>query len=360
MPTPADVAVSRYDCPQCRHPKGARCVTSSGAATAPHARRFGRGEGWLDAQTAVTPTPVPPQPGTPPPPAPAPLSKRPTQPAGIFYSGTPSSAWANLGALVIADQGNVGADGFKAVSAAGGTVLAYFDAVISNGAGGVGKYHQLLYKASAHGPAVPNWPGIGKASEWGYLPDFRPGGVLLGKLEAVLEQYVTENPHIGGFFADDLGSRSWFPLLNWSAFPDKAAYRNGAVEIARVFRRVADRHGLIVLVNGTWEAGAPDVAGGGYPVAAQQGCSLADGGTMELPDSSTWESWKAKLSGSQWASEARCKGTPMHLGILATAAERTSWAGFDRLAYVAQQTDYSAAAAPWGSAHPSGLPSRSV
>ena len=43
--------------------------------------------------------------------------------------------------------------------------------------------------------------------------------MLQHKLECVLETMVAENPHMAGWFADDLGSRSWFPGFNWDVRP---------------------------------------------------------------------------------------------------------------------------------------------
>ncbi len=62
------------------------------------------------------------------------------------------------------------------------------------------------------------------------LPErLRVGSVLQSKFECVLEKMVAENPHMAGWFADDLGSRSWFPDLDWANLPDKAAYRAAAL-----------------------------------------------------------------------------------------------------------------------------------
>ena len=74
----------------------------------------------------------------------------------------------------------------------------------------------LLNNASECGPATSRWPGNFQANSWGYLNDFRVGSVLQSKFKCVLEKMVAENPHMGGWFADDLGSRSWFPGLSWA------------------------------------------------------------------------------------------------------------------------------------------------
>ncbi|MGY1688170.1 hypothetical protein ACI8AK_21525 [Geodermatophilus sp. SYSU D00867] len=241
---------------------------------------------------------------------------------------------------------------FKDVSAGGGTVLVYLDAIIDNDHG---RYHDMLLNASACGPATSLWPGNHRANQWGYLNDFRVGSVLQSKLECVLETMVRENPHMGGFFADDLGSRSWFPDIDWASFPDKQAYRDGAIALSQTFRRVADRHGLIVMVNGTWSAND----GGGYPDAGQHGNALADGGFVELHDGQL-AFFGPYGCASQWADQsAVTRGTAFMYAVTATAAGRDEFVNSGCYAYVNQQAaanyDY---APPWGTFHPTGLPTR--
>ena len=107
----------------------------------------------------------------------------------------------------LAGRDNYPGQGFKDVSAAGGSVLIYLDPMIDNAHG---RYHDMLINQSVCGPATSRWPGSPKANSWGYLNDFRVGSVLRRKLPCVLEKMVEENPHMAGWFADDLGSRSWF------------------------------------------------------------------------------------------------------------------------------------------------------
>ena len=63
---------------------------------------------------------------------------------------------------------------------------------------------------------------------------------------------VSENPQTGGWFADDVGSRSWYPGIDWQTWgsANQRAYRAGAIRLTETFRKVADRHGLVFLVNG--------------------------------------------------------------------------------------------------------------
>ena len=201
--------------------------------------------------------------------------------------------------MVVAGTSNYNSPEMKQVSAAGGTVLVYVDALIDNA---TGRYATMLLQDSACGAAVPRWPGNISANTWGYLTDFRVGGVLQGKLACVLEKIVAENPHIGGFFADDLGTRSWFPNINWDTFgaSNQLAYRNGAIGLSQTFRSVADKHGLFFMVNGTWAGGSVATSGGGYPDANQSGNALADGAFAEHHDAN--EFWgHAYPCASQWA-----------------------------------------------------------
>ncbi|WP_139220575.1 hypothetical protein, partial [Trujillonella endophytica] len=172
----------------------------------------------------------------------------PAQPAALFYgSSGGAEAYAHPGGLVVAGRDNYRAREFRDVSVGGGSVLIYIDAIIDNAHG---RYHDMLINASGCGPATSRWPGGYRVSSAGFLNDFRVGSVLQGKFRCVLETMVVENPHMAGFFADDLGSRSWFPGIDWSSFPDKAGYRAGAVALTQTLRSVADAHGLLVMVNG--------------------------------------------------------------------------------------------------------------
>ncbi len=131
------------------------------------------------------------------------IQNLPPQAAGLVW-GNPAEAakYAYPGGLVVAGRDNYQGQPFKDVSAAGGTVLIYLDAIIDNPHG---RYHDMLNNASECGPATSRWPGNYKANSWGYLNDFRVGSVLQRKLECVLEKMVAENPHMAGWFADDLG-----------------------------------------------------------------------------------------------------------------------------------------------------------
>jgi hypothetical protein len=306
-----------------------------------------------------TPTPTP----TPPPPSPSPsptattpadtLTNRPAQGATIAY-GSPgtsgaASAYAHPGGLVVAGRDNYADQVFKDVSAGGGTVLLYLDTVVRNN---FGRYHSLLYDASSCGAAVPTW-GSYSANGTGPLADFRVGGTLQGKLRCVLEAMVAENPHMAGWFADDVGSRSWFPNLNWSTFPEKQAYRDGAVALTQTFRSVADEHGLVFLVNGTWSAGD----GGGYPDTAQHGNALADGGFVEHHDGQI-SYFGPYACSSQWAAQSAVTGgTAFMYAAMATSAGVSEFSNSGCYAFVSQQSDYDVPVPPWG-AHPTGLPSK--
>jgi hypothetical protein len=278
------------------------------------------------------------------------ITNLPAQAAGLFYNSSSTAvAYAHPGGLVVAGRDNYQDQAFKSVSAGGGSMLIYLDAIIDNPHG---RYHDMLLNASACGPATGLWPGNHQANSGGYLSDFRVGSVLQGKFRCVLETMVAENPHMAGWFADDLGSRSWFPGINWATFPDKAAYREGAIALTQTLRSVADEHGLVFIVNGTWSAND----GGGYPNAAKSGNALADGGFVEYHDGEIGFFGPYGCS-AQWAAQSPVpRGKAINFAVTNTAAGLAEYVASNCYAYVNQQTDYSSVA-PWGTFHPTGLPS---
>ena len=334
---------------------------------APRAGWHGRPYRWLlfagvaplllGVLVAVTPAPSPYAGWSPRTHESAQVTNMPPQAAAIVYD-EPSQAlpYAHPGGLVVAGRDNYDAEAFREVSAAGGTVLIYLNTMIDNS---YGRYHRLLIKRSRCGPATPLWPVTRKANEWGYLNDFRVGSVLQRKLECVLEKMVSENPHMAGWFADDIGSRSWYPGVAWDGLSKRQqrAYRAGAIALVRTFRTVADRHGLVVIVNGTWGAGTLASAGGGYPEMDEHGNALADGGFVEHHDGQI-DYFGPYACSSQWAAESPVtEGTAFNYAVTMTAAGFREYRDSHCFAYVNLQPDYHAAPAAWGTFHPTGLPS---
>jgi hypothetical protein len=283
------------------------------------------------------------------------IQNLPPQAAGLVY-GNPTSAaeYAVPGGLVVTGRDNFQSQEFKDVSAAGGTVLIYLDAIIRNSHG---RYHEMLNNPSECGPATSRWPGNYLANSWGYLNDFRVRSVLQSKLECVLEKMVAENPHMAGWFADDLGSRFWFPDINWASFPDKAAYRAGAIALTKTFRKVADRHHLIFLVNGTWAAGSLASAGGGYPNPAKSGNAFAEGGVVEHHDSEI-DYFGPYGCSRQWADQSPIThGKAFNYAVTRTEVGTIEYLKSSCYAFVNNQTDF-ANSRRWGNSHPTGLPTR--
>jgi hypothetical protein len=66
--------------------------------------------------------------------------------------------------------------------------------------------------------------------------------------------FQTGRSSMAGWFADDLGSLLFTDL---DSFPDKAAYRAGAIALAQTLPKVANTHGLIFVVNGTQTRESP-------------------------------------------------------------------------------------------------------
>ena len=154
------------------------------------------------------------------------ISNLPGQPAITAYgSSSAVTPFAHQGALIIAGRVNYADQPMKDASAAGATVLIYLDAIIDNP---YGRYHDMLNNPSECGPATSRWPGNYKANSWGYLNDFRVGSVLQSKLKCVLEKMVAENPHMAGFFADDLGFALVVPGFSWDTLGhDQSAVVSG-------------------------------------------------------------------------------------------------------------------------------------
>ncbi|MCH1867663.1 hypothetical protein [Nocardioides sp. CFH 31398] len=280
-----------------------------------------------------------------------------TQPATLAY-GPPRGVeeYAEPGALVVAGRDNYGDRAFRDVAAAGGTVLVYLDPVIDNDHG---RYHELLLRESACGPAVAAWPGEPGANEYGDLNDFRPGTVLQDKLRCVLETMVEENPQMGGWFLDDVGSRSYFPETDWESWSaeDQQAYRDGAIEITRTAREVADEHGLIFLVNGTWGAGGLAEAGGGYPDAERPGNALADGGFVENQDENL-EYFAPYACDGQWAEDSPVtRGEAVNFAVTETVGARDAYIESGCFAYVQRHDSYEVTVPPWAGFRDRGLPS---
>lgn len=301
------------------------------------------------AEITICRTSSSPNPGT--------LSNRGAQPAGIVWDRPGNlDRYATPGGLVVAGRDNYADAAFKKVAAGGGTVLIYLDTVID---APYGRYHEMLMKPSVCGAgSTGRWPGNQRANQWGYLGDFRAGSPLQKKLHCVLEKMVAENPQMGGWFADDIGSRSWFPDINWSTWSaaNKKAYRDGAIALTKTFRQVADEHGLIVIVNGTWAAND----GGGYPDPAKAGNALADGGFVEHHDGQI-DFFAPYACSTQWASQsAVTHGKAFMYSVTDTDKGLTEYRNSGCFSYLAEQRsdDYGSAPTPWGSFHATGLPSR--
>ena len=286
------------------------------------------------------------------------ITPLPGQPALTAYgSSSAAKPYAKRGALIIAGRDNYADRPMKNASAAGATVLVYLDAIID---ASYGRYHEMLVKRSVCGPATSRWPGSPRANEWGYLQDFRVGSAVQLKLRCVLEKIVAENPHIGGFFADDLGSRSWYAGFSWNSWgaTNQLAYRNGAIALAKTFHEVAVKHALMVMVNGTWGAGSLASSGGGYPARSVSGLSYADGGYIEHHSTSELSYWTGYARG-QWgtAPGSVSKRKPFMYVQASDDATRKAYLKTGAFAFLSTQQDYDTASV-WGPFHATGLPSR--
>ena len=293
-------------------------------------------------------------------PAPNPVN-RPANPGLLCYepvSGAPASAWAHPGALVVAGRTNYNNAAFQTMAAGGATVLLYLNFIVDDA---WGRYHDLLNNSSSLGPAVPDWPGSPVYNQWGNLNDFRVGGILQSKVRPLLELALDENPHIAGFFFDDLGTRAWttMPWDSWSS-TDKEAYRNGAIQIVTTARSVLGDDGFI-MVNGTWTAITGTAGSGGYPTRNQHGNALANGGFVENHNPSTeFAFWSAygDPDTTQWGLQTALGIGYMWFSNVGDVAARNAWVAGDACAYASTNGYTSGIATPWRSFTDFGLPRR--
>lgn len=298
------------------------------------------------------------------------ITPLPMQPAITDYqvpSGAGSNAipYQHTGALILAGQSQLPSANMQNAETAGATVLAYIDPMVIQPNSGT--YGDMLWQASSCGAAIPQWGSF--TSGTGYnLADFRTtadggGGLEQTKFRCVLEAMIAANPHIGGIFADDLGSKSWYPGVNWSTFgsANQQAWYDGAVGLAQTLHDVAVEHGLMTMVNGTWEKGTIASNGGGYPNLAANGNAEVDGGYIEHHASSEVAFWQDYASG-QWATGAgdAAQGSPIMYVQSSDLNTLNTYKATGVFSYGSYQTDYSQPAPVWGSFHATGLPSGST
>jgi len=283
------------------------------------------------------------------------VTTQPTQSAAVMYGGQEANAvnYAFPGSLVLVGRDNYNFQVFKDISAAGGTVLIYIDALVDNA---YGLYAGLLINSSVYGAAASLWPGPLQANQYGNVLDFRLGSVVQQKFPLILERMVEDNPHIGGFFLDDCGSRSYFPGFTWSSLTaqEQQDWRDGAIGLVQSARAVCDRHRLMQIVNGSWNGGTLAVYGGGYPDMAQHGLSLAEGGMVEHHPADAF--YLNYVGSDQWASQCPLTGNTKVLYVLSDDdAGRDAFRTTGDVAYAATQAVYDYVA-PWGSFHETRLP----
>jgi hypothetical protein len=278
-----------------------------------------------------------------------------------MYSSPYGSDWTSYktpGAVVVCGRGNFNDPEFRELSDSGATVLFYIDPFLGlNGSPqpSFDKYGQLLKDSSIFGSAVPLWPGMPQASASGWLLDFRPSGTTLHtKWPKVLDMMAQECPHIGGWFFDDVGTRSFYSGIDWNTVSaqDKQDYRDGAIQICQEARTIADKYKLMFVVNGTWNAND----GGGYPDSTKHGCSIADGGLIEGHTLDAF--WTAYSTSTQWASQsALTQGNSLmwvyNQGDCTSIGAYTS---ANIVAFATCQSNDTTPIAPWGSFHPTRLP----
>ena len=127
--------------------------------------------------------------------------------------------------------------------------------------------------------------------------------------------------------------------------------------MTKTFRKVADRHHLIFLVNGTWAAGSLATAGGGYPNPEKSGNALADGGVVEHHDGEIGYFGPYGCS-KQWAAESPIThGKAFNYAVTSSYAGSIEYLKSSCYAFVNNQPDYGISSSD-GTFHPTGLPTR--
>jgi len=314
------------------------------SGTAPPSTHWGKAMALLEQVGQVAPPP-------PPPPA---ITISPPQPGAVIYGSDAPSSYARPGAMV--DMLSSETPGAVAVSNAGGHVLVYTNVMITASGG---NYTALINDANAYGPAIGRWPGqTTPYNQWGYVRDLGTF-VSSGKLLKVLNKIVSDNPHMAGFFADDLGTTNSdykSPLAspgNGYSVPTDAFY-NAVIDVLQIFRQVCDAHRLILIINGMMDGRG----NGGYPVRNQHGCSLVEGCCAEN-HTNDGGYWTQVMSAPQWANESPItKGKPC--GFVIVPPGDTSWRNHPDVAWIAEQSSYTSAPSPWSGFHATGLPTHPI
>lgn len=286
------------------------------------------------------------------------LANRPCQPSAMVWDTTGGAQLANYGhpgALITVGANQIDYQGVKAAAAAGATILMYINPVMDIRVGGIND--PWLHGDSGYGPAVGSFPGHPEMDTNAYISDFTPTSDLHRRFELVLRYNALRYPHIAGFMVDDVGTRTYYETYDfdsWSA-ADKQLYRDGAIKLVQTARRVADAHDMLIIVNGTWLATSSG-GGGGYPSAAQSGCSLADGGVIE--NQSPVQFWFDYADGPQWATQTPRQTPFIWSWNINNTTLRDQWAASGHVSHALAQVDRGTAEAPWGSFHEAGLPRR--
>jgi hypothetical protein len=129
----------------------------------------------------------------------------PAQAVGISYGAASGAKYANPGGLVVAGRDNYQGQAFKDVSAAGGTVLIYLDAVIDICTAAT---HDLLINPSEMWSGDVPLAGQLPCELAGLLTTSGWGRCCRASSSTSLEKMVAENPHMVGWFAGESGDSS--------------------------------------------------------------------------------------------------------------------------------------------------------
>ena len=218
-----------------------------------------------------------------------------------------------------------------------------------------GRYHALLNNASVCGPATSRWPGGYRANQWGHLNDFRVGLGAAAEAQVRPGDDGAGEPAHGRLVRRRRGVAVLVPGVRLAPLP-RTSGPTGPVRsrLTRTFRRVADEHGLVFIVNGTW--GAND--GGGYPDASRSRERPGRRRVRRAPRRRARPtSGPTHALGSGPRSHPSPGAGPSTTRSHTRPRQETSTPGPNCYAYVNQQSDYGRSPS-WGSSHATGLPTR--
>ena len=280
------------------------------------------------------------------------LSNRPAQSASLAYDDVAGAlSYAHPGGLVVAGRDNFGDPAFEQVSAAGGTVLVYLNPVIDNAHG---RYHRMLLASSMCGPRLLGGRATTEPTSGATSTTSDLGRHCSTSSSACWRRWSPRTPTWRGGSPTTSGSRSWFPDA-------QLARLRGQAGLPR--RRCRSDPDL------------PAGRGQARPhVPRERHLECRRRGRLPRPRKSTETPWRTGLRRAPRRRDRllraltdvppvgrRVAGHPWRgLQLRASRAARPEWPNTSTPAATPTSTSGPTyeTLPPWGSLHPTGLPSR--